>query len=121
VRNIKATKKQKRMIGVAGIVAEAIWLGDEPCEIDPDDIVTSASDLEMIGRCSLSQFASAIDQVAAFLKRDTGVLWPSLLQTARTLIIESRGPFFWGRPRAGVRKATGRPFTVPSPTPPRMT
>ena len=72
VRNIKATKKQNRMIGVAGIVAEAIWLGDDPCEIDPTE--TSASDLEMIGRCSLSQFASAIDQVAALLKRDTGVL-----------------------------------------------
>jgi hypothetical protein len=101
----KCSKRQGRLIGVAGAIAEQFWSDDDDSFWD-DDVwrdpeIMSESDWEMAG-CRPGQpnkaFFTAIDHVAALLKRD-GLLWPSLLQTARALIVEGRSALK-SRPRA---------------------
>jgi hypothetical protein len=91
----KYTKSKKRLIGVAGVVAEQRWCGADPSDdVDwHDPHITSESDWEDIG-CDPGEpndaCFNAINQVAVLLARDAGPLWPSLIEVARCLIIRSR-------------------------------
>jgi hypothetical protein len=92
----KCTKRQSKMVGVAGVVAEHCWQGDVDTDwFEPwyDPNLTSASDWRLIG-CPPGNphepCLAAVKPAALLLQRDTGPLWPTLLQTARALIVESR-------------------------------
>jgi hypothetical protein len=86
--------RQRQMIGVAGAVAEICWQG-EPVysEYWWEPKIMSASDWKVVD-CPPGEpdqaCCDAIEEVAALLERDTGPLWPSLIRTARALIVESR-------------------------------
>jgi hypothetical protein len=91
----KYTRRQRRMIGVAGVVAERCWRGEDPInDVDWYDLhITSESDWEDIG-CTQGEpndaCFNAINQVAVLFARGAGALWPSLIEVARSLIIQSR-------------------------------
>jgi hypothetical protein len=98
------TKRQERLIAVAGGIAEACWqyrnsdqqfecpwdLGLDYCE---DRHIMSDSDWELAG-CAPGQpdtpFFTAVEKVIELLRPNGGALWPDLTRTARNLIETSR-------------------------------
>jgi hypothetical protein len=94
----KPTKQRKRMIAVAGAVAEAYWqdrdIWDVAEEIDwYEPAVMSPTDWHLAG-CPVGEpntrLFTAVGEVAALLRPDGGSLWSPLIQTARNLIVTSR-------------------------------
>ena len=94
----KPTKEDRRMIAVAGAVAEACWqdraiwsVTDEWDWCDP--AVMSESGWRFAG-CPVGEpnqaLFAAIDKVGALLWSDGGPLWGELIRTARDLIVGSR-------------------------------
>lgn len=97
----KPTKCQRRMVGVAGAIAELSWQRelDDIDDFDwcqdwwDDPAIMSESDWDLAG-CAPGEpdkpFFTAINKVGALLRRNTGPLWPQLIRAARLLIVESR-------------------------------
>ena len=88
---------QRRMISVAGAVAECCWHGSDveavsfSLEYEPEFM--SSSDWAIAGCASgepTPELVEAAKQVFSLLTRFGGVLWPALLTEARQLIITSR-------------------------------
>jgi hypothetical protein len=92
----KSTKQQRRLIAVAGAVAEGCWLNrihniEDVDWYEPE--VMSESDWGLSG-CPVGEpnkaFFTAVDQVATLLRCDGGRLWSDLVQTSRDLIDPER-------------------------------
>jgi hypothetical protein len=98
------TKRQQRMIAVAGGIAEACWRcrnSDQDFDC-PEDLeldywsdwdIMSESDWALSGcaPCEPSApFFTAVEKVIDLLRPNGGVLWPDLICTARRLIDVSR-------------------------------
>jgi hypothetical protein len=92
------SKTQKQMIAVAGAIAEECWLSSISGELeididwwDPDAM--SETDWSLSG-CPIGEpsnrLFTAADKVAALLRPDGGRLWPTLILSARNLIVASR-------------------------------
>jgi hypothetical protein len=90
--------RKRRMVAVAGLVAESCWEGKDDCHglfeflvFNPDGM--SESDWEISG-CSYGQpskqLFDAVEQVFELLNNETGGLWNALLLEARRLIVDTR-------------------------------
>jgi len=90
------TRGQRLMFGVAGAVAEMSWRNVEDLDWSEewwDAETMSETDWKMAGCVPGNPDGpcfTAIKRVARHFDRRTGRLWPSLIKTARTLIIQSR-------------------------------
>ena len=87
----------RRMISVAGAVAECCWHGagfeDVSFSLEYEPEFMSPSDWAIAGCASgepTPELVEAAKQVFSLLTRFGGVLWPALLTEARQLIITSR-------------------------------
>lgn len=86
---------KRRMVAVAGLVAEACWDGEyDVCEFfgsNPERMSQSDWDLSgcLCGEPS-KQLLDAMEQVFELLNREMGRLWNALLVEARDLIVRSR-------------------------------
>ena len=83
------TQRQKRLINVAGAVAEFCW--DDWCDPWECFETMSESDRELGGFPPDEPdevYYAAFRAVWKLLNRDTGPLWPSLIKTARSLIVD---------------------------------
>jgi hypothetical protein len=82
---------RRRMIGVAGAIAEHLWQDGWIEDFWPEGNM-SESDWQMAG-CEPDQpddaFWRAIDSVSRMFRVD-GPMWPVVLREARRLIVESR-------------------------------
>jgi hypothetical protein len=88
---------KRRLVAVAGLVAEACWDGEifeqlyEDLESDPEKM--SQSDWDISGCPSgepSEQFWDAMEQAFELLNGETGKLWDALVLEARGLIVRSR-------------------------------
>jgi hypothetical protein len=84
--------RRRRMIGVAGAVAEHLGAGGWIEDLWPEDSSISESDWSLAG-CEPGQadeaIARAIDSVGRMLRLD-GPVWPQVLREARRLVVEAR-------------------------------
>ena len=88
---------KRKMVGVAGLVAEACWNGKnfdhlfDAIADCPEYMSQSDWDLSdcLPGEPS-KQFCDAMEQAFELLNRETGKLWKSLLAEARGLIVQTR-------------------------------
>jgi hypothetical protein len=88
---------KRRMVAVAGLVAEACWDGEdfydvrEFFDLNPERMSQSDWDLSgcLCGEPS-KQLLDAMEQVFELLNRERGRLWNALLVEARDLIVRSR-------------------------------
>lgn len=90
--------RKRRMVAVAGVVAEACWEGEEYChgvyeffDTNPEKMSPSDWDFSgcLCGKPS-EQLFDAMKQVFELLNSGTGGLWNALLVEARRLIVQSR-------------------------------
>ncbi|OAF11765.1 hypothetical protein AYJ54_07855 [Bradyrhizobium centrolobii] len=84
---------RRRMIGVAGAVAEHLWFGGWIENFDPDDSSISESDWHLAGSepgHSDDALWKAVESTGRMLRLD-GPVWPRVLHEARRLIVGARG------------------------------
>lgn len=85
------SEAQRRMFGIAGYVAEAMWRDEwfdvDTLPLDYDDL--SDTDKRACGPLG-EPLERAARRVEKLFDRNTGKLWPEVLRVARQLIVESR-------------------------------
>jgi hypothetical protein len=94
-RRIRVTPATKRKIGVAGIIAEAVWQDDltSPEDLLCDPAAMSPTDWKMAGGAPDEdvgwRIIRAAEEVFGLLARG-GPLWGELVTAARQLIVDAR-------------------------------